>query len=782
MSRLVDGQDAVAVADVLPDFTEAFAFERFNRVQAATIPTLLDRDDNVVVSAPTASGKTAIAEVAICNTLKAGGTALYLAPLRALTNEMEREWERFEDLGYSVVVVTGERDLDPSRARRADILVMTPEKADSATRKHQSRRYDFITDIDCLVVDEVHLLDADRRGSVLEATVARLQDLCDPRVVALSATMQNVDDVAEWLDVPDRSIFDIEESARPVPLEADVTTYKHGENAFADKYRRLYRALDVVEPHLRDNGGALIFVASRRDAVRAAEAARDEIDDRGLDVGPRGTYDHHTKTQELENEDLRDCVLDGVAFHHAGLSQTDRNRVEEWFRDSRIQLLISTTTLAWGVNLPARCVVIRDTSFHDPLEGDVELNPLDMRQMIGRAGRPGYDERGYAWVVCDPSSADRYRRILREGAPIESRLGDTLLEHCNAEIALGAIGTIEEAKEWLSRTFFVVRPGGADPETRLEEAIESLSGRGFVDRDETNLDSTPLGRLASRYYLRLPTAERFADHAQAGDLTPDSILRAVAQAAEFESVNCRSGEAEAVEAVLGSAEADLQQGTRKVLASLRAGMQGSTPAALRSDAWAIRHNAARLFAAFREICEHLNGAEAANRVARVAARVETGIAPDVVGLTAIDGVSDHRAGQLAAADLKTPASVAHSSLDSLTSAGLRESVARRVRENARTLPAVSVEWEDVPATITRGESELHEVTIKSAFGSARASAVVQVNGVEMTRTTTRLGTVTLPIAVFGSEADSLQFAVRVIFPTLPISPEEFTHTIDVRDR
>ncbi|MDZ7731620.1 MAG: DEAD/DEAH box helicase [Natrialbaceae archaeon] len=165
-------------------------------MQREALPALLESDANVVASAPTASGKTALAELAMCKTIAAGGTALFLAPLRALTNEKESEWDRFEELDHSVYVVTGERDLNPRRARRADILVMTPEKLDSATRKYDSRRYDFVTDIDLCVIDEVHLLDADRRGSVLEVTIARLRTPLFTTDRGLSATMPNVEDVA----------------------------------------------------------------------------------------------------------------------------------------------------------------------------------------------------------------------------------------------------------------------------------------------------------------------------------------------------------------------------------------------------------------------------------------------------------------------------------------------------------------------------------------------------------------------------------------------------------
>jgi len=796
VSGQVDAQREVAVADALPDFADAFSFDRFNRVQSATLPALCESDDNVVVSAPTASGKTGVAEVAICETLREGGTALFLAPLRALTNEKEREWERFEDMGYSVYVVTGERDLNPDRATRADVLVMTPEKADSATRKHDSRRYSFVTDVDCVVVDEVHLLDSDRRGSVLEVTIARFRRLCDPRIVALSATMQNVDDVAAWLDAPPETTFSFGDDARPVPLEADVKTYSHGENAFADKYRRLYRALDLAEPHVRDGGQVLTFVASRQDTVQAAEKTRDELAERDVDVGARGDYDLHQAAQEIEDETLRQSVIDGVAFHHAGLSTGDKNRVEEWFREGQIQLLFSTSTLAWGVNLPARCVVIRDTKYHDPLEGEVDMSPLDVLQMLGRAGRPGYDDRGYAWVVCDRSDADRYRKLLRDGKPIESRLADDLAAHLNAEVALGTVESVPDALDWLETTFYWVRARSAAERAgttgydsgeaireRVRETIGDLVDEGFVEQaDGDALSPTPLGRLASEFYLRLDTARRFADLGErAGDdpLDQTDVLRTVARAGEFDSVNARSDEADAVDAVLGSAATDLEPGERKVLAILQSGISGTTPGSLKSDAWVIRQNAQRLLSALRAIADRFGGPRAANLVRRVEARVETGLGAEAVGLTAIDGIGASRARTLAKAGLATPADVLDAGPSGLVAAGVSESVAERVVANARELPVIAVDWGDFPDSIAAGENDLREVTVRTTAGSARAGVRVTVNGREMTRTATYLGEETVPVGVFGGDATDLTYAVTVVFPDLPLPPVERTRTVRV---
>ncbi|QLG49587.1 DEAD/DEAH box helicase [Natrinema halophilum] len=782
------------VAEVLPEFADAFAFDEFNRMQREALPALLERDENVVASAPTASGKTALAELAICKALSDGGTALFIAPLRALTNEKEDDWDRFESLDYSVYVVTGERDLNPRRARRADILVMTPEKLDSATRKHDSRRYDFVTDIDVCVIDEVHLLDADRRGSVLEVTISRLRRLCDPRIVALSATMPNVSDVAAWLNAPAETTFEFGEEYRPVELNAGVKTYTHGDNSFADKYRRLYRALDLAEPHLREDGQTLVFVSSRQDTVQAAKKARDEIAERDVPIGARGDYDFHTESKdEIDDATLRKSVLDGVAFHHAGLSKNDRDLVEEWFKEGHIELLFSTSTLAWGVNLPARCVVIRDTKHHDPLEGEVDMSPLDVLQMLGRAGRPGYDDVGYGWVVCDAAEADKYRRLLRDGKEIESRLAESLETHLNAEIAMGTITDLEDVMDWLETTFYYVR-GQSRPDDydfpnlrqRVRDCLEGLVDRGFVETGEDlSIEATPLGVLTSKYYLRLDTAAHFADlcdRATSGRLEAEDILETVATAEEFDSVSARQDERDAVNAVLVGADTDdLDAGQQKVLAILRGAASGSTPAELRSDAWVIRRNATRLISALGAFLDRFVGPHAANLARRVEARIENGVAEDAVGLTAIDGVGPGRASKLATEGVSTPGDVVETGVEGLVNAGLSDGVAERVYEGAQSLPSIELEWGQFPDVIAAGENEVCEVTVRNVGEPARAGIRVTVNGVEMTSANTYLrDSETVPVGVFGADAESLEFTVSVAFPETPLLPIEASRTVDVR--
>ncbi|WP_299335367.1 DEAD/DEAH box helicase [Haloplanus sp.] len=776
------------VVDAVPEFADAFDFEEFNAMQREALPVLVETDHNVVASAPTASGKTALAELAICKTLRENGTALFIAPMRALTNEKESEWERFEEMGYSVYVVTGERDLNPRRARHADVLVMTPEKVDSATRKHDSRRYDFVTDVDCCVIDEVHLLDSERRGGVLEVTVSRLRRLCAPRFVALSATMPNVEDVAAWLDAPPEATFAFGDDYRPVDLQTGVKTYSHGENSFADKYRRLYRALDLAEPHVREDGQALVFVASRQDAVSAAAKTRDELAERDVPVDSRGDYDFHQEATELSDDGLGQAVLDGVAFHHAGLSKADRDRIETWFREGKIAILFSTSTLAWGVNLPARCVIVRDTKYHDPLEGEVDISPLDLLQMLGRAGRPGYDDVGYGWVVCDRSDADRYRRLLQEGTEIESNLAADLDAHLNAEIAMGTVDDLDDVLSWLETTYYYVRaaaePAAYDFEGlrgRVRDTLEALVDRGFVETGENLVvDPTSLGRLASNYYLRLSTAEAFRDLADRDRIDADAVLETVAAAAEFDSVSARQSEAEAVDAVLGSEASALDDGGRKVFAILRASTSDSVPADLRSDAWIIRRNALRLLAALREFLLEFAGPRAANLARRLEARIEHGVSRDAVSLTAIDGVGAGRASTLATGGHSRPADLVDAGAAELTGAGLSEGVAERIVEAAGDLPAITVSWGDLPDAVAAGENEMCEVRLRNEGGGARVGVRVTVNGVGMHEKTTYLSNVTtVPVGVFGADAEELDFRVEVSFPELPLQPFTDERTVRV---
>ena len=572
------------VDSISGQFAPLFPFTFFNEMQSRVLPSLLASDEDVVVAAPTASGKTVLAELAMVRELSKpqSGKILYLAPLRALTNEKEGEWQRlFEPMGFGVYVVSGERELDPAKARSAHIIISTPEKWDSSSRKF-STTHKFVRDVSVIIIDEVHLLDSDGRGGVLEALITRMKRIRDNkvRIVALSATMPNVREVAQWIGATEERTFAFDDSYRPVPLKADVFGYNPGKNKFVDKYIRLYKAVSLIEPHLA-GGQALIFVATRSDTTQAASKL---VEIFATKKAKLATQESEQVAARIKNKSLGDAVRNGIGFHHAGLVKQDRDLVEGAFKAGHIKILVSTSTLAWGVNLPARVVVIRDIA-NEAI--DEETSSLDLLQMLGRAGRPQYDERGFGWIIAPRDRADDFVQMLREGPPIRSQLHTTLSEHLNAEISMGTIKSSEDAQQWFSGTFYYVQ----HPESSvlLDDHVNALIEKGFAVEAQDNLLPTDLGTLASKYYLRLDTARGFKQLREGP--SDEELLDAVASAEEFTGVVVRRNELSAIK----GAQAHYKGPKSKVHAILKVYIErGEVPEALRSDAWLIRQNALRL--------------------------------------------------------------------------------------------------------------------------------------------------------------------------------------------
>lgn len=365
-----------------------------------------------------------------------------------------------------------------------------------------------------------------------------------------------------------------------------------------------------------------------------------------------------------------------------------------------------------------------------------------------------------------------------------------LRTHLNAEVAMGTIADIEEVMSWVETTFYYVRAQSAPEEyafegirERVHEVIQNLVESGFIDMDdERGLATTTLGRLASKYYLRLDSAAGFRALGDRDRVTDGDVLETIAAADEFDSVSARQAETDAIEQVLSSndIETELEEGNRKVLAILHAAMAGRTPSELRSDAWIIRQNALRLLAALREFTAAFAGPRAANLARRVEARVEHGVSREEVPLTAVEGVGAGRAETLAGGGFTAPADLVDAGVEELTRTGLSESVAERIVEAARDLPRVSVEWGTFPDSIGAGENEMCELAVRNAGGGARAGIRVTVNGTEMTETTTYLSdSETVPAPVFGADATELEFTVEVVFPELPLGPMRETRTVRV---
>src|SRR6266446_6756067 len=321
---------------------------------------------NLVLASPTASGKTLVAELAMLkHVLENHGKALYLAPLRALASEKFREFRRYESLtkqdGSSIRVgmSTGDYDSTDQWLSRYDIIVSTNEKADSLLR----HKAPWMGELSLVVADEIHLLTEHERGPTLEVVLTRLTEI-NPniQVLALSATVRNAEEVGQWLHAGS-----VTTDWRPVPLREGI--YNLGQLQFNDGSSRVIQSgtktpvLDIALDVLSSGGQALIFTETRRSAVemgrKAALAVKpriSKIEERSLNTVSKKVLSAGERTRL--SEALASEVASGAAFHHAGLAPAHRGIVEDSFRNGRIKILAATPTLAAGVNLPARAVII----------------------------------------------------------------------------------------------------------------------------------------------------------------------------------------------------------------------------------------------------------------------------------------------------------------------------------------------------------------------------------------------------------------------------------------
>ncbi len=504
--------DDLAIA---PELKQRYRQEGISELyppQAEAVKAGLLDGKNLVLATPTASGKTLVAELAMAKALAAGRQAVYLVPLRALAYEKYREFKKFEDLGYRVAIEMGDLDSAKNRGRiAADIVVATAEKCDSLLRAKKP----VFGDVGILVVDEVHLLTTDR-GPVYEILVTRFRNrFPDVHVLALSATIGNADELAAWL-----AAELVSSTWRPVSLQESAECAK-------DKRQGLREAVNRA---LEDGGQALVFVASRRSAEAVAEelAAGEEeaknLDERQETVADAAEHALATPTRQCTR--LARCIRGGTAFHHAGLVNEQRIACEDAFKDGTIKVVAATPTLAAGVNLPARTVVIRDLKRYGA-EGAAYIPVLDYRQMAGRAGRPRYDSKGFVKVLAKSDSEKAFveeHYFAGEVEAIVSRLGvrPVLRFHVLSSVAANACRTEQALLDFFAATFFGHQYGIEEAFASLiSEVVEELVGWDLLWRQKGFLLPTAIGSRVAELYIDPLTAKTYLDWLAALDEADD---------------------------------------------------------------------------------------------------------------------------------------------------------------------------------------------------------------------------------------------------------------------
>jgi helicase len=454
---------------------------------------------NTLVAIPTASGKTLIAEMAMHNAIKNGGKCLYIVPLKALASE---KFEEFSNKGVKTGIATGDFDRRDTLLGRNDIIVATSEKVDSLLRNNAT----WIPDITLLVIDEVHLIDSMGRGPTLEMVIAKMR-FRNPamQVIGLSATIGNPDKLADWLDAEL-----VTSEWRPVDLRQgvffkDCIHFRCGTrsvNVVSKNYDDLNLCLDTIA----EGGQCLVFVSSRRNAEAFAKRAAGAI--KSDDPALAAYADRIQRSADTDmGKSLAACIAKGAAFHHAGLGRPERSVVEEGFRKGLIKCISSTPTLAAGLNLPARRVIIRDYLRFAAGEGMQPIPVSEYHQMAGRAGRPRLDPYGEAVLIAkEEGQVEELFEWYIEAPPeeIHSKIAEptALYTHILSLIASGFAKSRNELTSFMNRTFYVHQHRqGRLLQRAVDTALAFLVSSDMVVEIGEHLGSTEFGTLVSKLYI-----------------------------------------------------------------------------------------------------------------------------------------------------------------------------------------------------------------------------------------------------------------------------------------
>jgi helicase len=469
---------------------------------------------NLVLASPTASGKTLIAEVCgLKHVIERNGKVLYLTPLRALANEKYEEFKKYtvirkaDGKRVSVGISTGDFDSSDPWLEKYDIIVTTNEKADSLLR-HRAR---WIDEISLVIADEVHLLNDAERGPTLEVVLARLMQVNpDAQLLVLSATVKNAEEVAEWLKADY-----ITTEWRPVTLKEgvllnDVVQFKDGSILKIEK-QTSNSAINLALHIIRTGGQALIFAGTRKNAVSLANKAAPEIANilsKPLKRALTSVAEQILATGEKTriSEHLAQLVQQGVAFHHAGLGGSHRRIIENVFREGKIKVLTATPTLAFGVNLPARMVIVQDYRRYEPGYGYYPITVLEYKQMAGRAGRPKYDKVGEAILLAKTDDERDYlfeSYVLAQPEKLWSKLAveRILRGHVLATVAADFAHTEQGIYDFFGKTFYAFQYDPRAIKNVVARILKFLYDEEMIDVRGEKVFATKFGRRVSELYI-----------------------------------------------------------------------------------------------------------------------------------------------------------------------------------------------------------------------------------------------------------------------------------------
>lgn len=572
-TELLDLQPLPVTALRNPSYESLYQeFKHFNPVQTQVFTVLYNSDDNVLVAAPTGSGKTICAEFAILRNHQKGPEsimrAVYIAPIEALAKERYTDWKKkFGDgLGMRVVELTGETATDMKLLERGQIIISTPEKWDAISRRWKQRKH--VQQVSLFIVDELHLIGG-QGGPILEVIVSRMRYISSQienkiRIVALSTSLANAKDLGEWIGATSHGLFNFPPGVRPVPLEIhiqgiDIANFEARMQAMT---KPTYTA---IVQHAKNGKPAIVFVPTRKharltavDLMTYASADTDKIMFLLQSAGELEPF-----IDRIKEPMLKETLQYGVGYLHEGLTGTDQDIVRTLFETGWIQVCVMSSSMCWGVALSAHLVVIMGTQHYDGRENAHSDYPVtDLLQMMGHASRPLVDNSGKCVIFCHAPRKEYYKKFLYEAFPVESHLHHYLHDNLNAEVVVEVIQNKQDAVDYLTWTFMYRRltqnPNYYNLQgvshrhlsDHLSELVENTisdleASKCVLIEDDFLLSPLNLGMIASYYYISYTTIERFSS-SLSSKTKLKGLLDILASASEFELLPIRPGEEELI--------------------------------------------------------------------------------------------------------------------------------------------------------------------------------------------------------------------------------------------
>lgn len=506
--------------------------KEFNPAQKTVIESgYLEDKSNYIISIPTASGKTVLGILPALKTILNGGKAIYAAPLLSIQNEKVKEFKAFEEHGIKV-------GKHPSNS---DLSVMVFESFDALTRFS----WNVLREVDTLIIDEFHMIGEYSRGPTLESAITRAK-IINPslRIIALSATLKNIDEIEQWLDGKT-----VEHNYRPVPLNKEVLDAE----MFNTKNKNDV-IVKIVEKAIEDNSQALSFVSTRRFTESLATYVAKKIDKKTTKEQKQKFKQVADKLLEVPKKKgslptttclkLAEAAEKGVVFHHAGLFNEQKEIIEDEFRKGNILMITATPSLMYGVNLPSKYVVIRDHTRWTS-NGPASIPVFDYEQMSGRAGRPQYDDVGYSYLVAktmDEAFDLEARYVNGEIELTNSKLidnKDAIYKQIIAQIASSLSKNLDDLNDFFGKTLYGFQMKNNPSMSmfaqdslnwELESALEFLLQNGIIRATPEGLKTTDFGNLIAKSNYAVETAVKIKEYVSTMEkLNPAEMIYALAE-------------------------------------------------------------------------------------------------------------------------------------------------------------------------------------------------------------------------------------------------------------